>query len=216
MPKGVDKWDFENGFYLTCENNRISKFISHCEIYKMILGLPGDVAEFGVYKGSSFISLLSLREYFEHSESRKFFGFDIFGKFPDNLKLKSDRLFVKGFESGGDGISREDLDHYLYQKNIKNYELIEGNILETLPNFIKSNPERRFSLIHVDVDVYEPIPCILENLWDKMVRGGVVVFDDYGVVEGETIAVDEFLASREDIILQKFPYKHKPSYIIKP
>ena len=30
---------------------RISDFISHLELYKMILKLPGDVLEFGVYKG---------------------------------------------------------------------------------------------------------------------------------------------------------------------
>ena len=59
IPKNIDKWDFENGFYLTCENNRISNFVSHLELYKMILNLPGDVLEFGVYKGSSFIQFLS-------------------------------------------------------------------------------------------------------------------------------------------------------------
>ncbi len=215
LPTNVGKWDFENGFYLTCENSRISDFISHCEIYKMILGLPGDVAEFGVYKGSSFISFLSFREYFEHSESRKFFGFDVFGKFPDNLELESDRALAKTFEDVGDGISKEDLDQYLSQKNIQNYELIEGDILKTLPNFIKNNPERRFSLIHVDVDVYEPTPCILEHLWDRTVRGGIIVFDDYGIIEGETKAVDEFLKSKKDLMLRKLPYKYKPSYIIK-
>jgi hypothetical protein len=28
------KWDYENGFYLTCETYRIGKFINHLEIYK--------------------------------------------------------------------------------------------------------------------------------------------------------------------------------------
>ena len=48
IPENIDKWDFENSFYLTCENNRISNFLSHLELYKMILGLPGDIIEFGV------------------------------------------------------------------------------------------------------------------------------------------------------------------------
>ena len=41
--ENINEWDFENGFYLTCKNNRISDFISHLELYKMILNLPGDV-----------------------------------------------------------------------------------------------------------------------------------------------------------------------------
>ena len=65
IPKNIDKWDFENSFYLTCENNRISDFIAHLELYKMILKLPGDVLEFGVFKGTSFIQFLSFREYYE-------------------------------------------------------------------------------------------------------------------------------------------------------
>ena len=68
IPKNIDKWDFENAFYLTCENNRISDFVSHLELYKMILKLPGDVLEFGVYKGSSFIQNIRQKKFY-HSEN---------------------------------------------------------------------------------------------------------------------------------------------------
>lgn len=45
--------------------------------------------------------------------------------------------------------------------------------------------------------------------------GGIIILDDYGTVEGETIAVDEFLTDRKCGI-RKFPFSHsKPSYIIK-
>ena len=215
IPKNIDKWDLENGFYLTCKNNRISNFISHLELYKMILNLPGDVLEFGVYKGSSFIQFLSFREYYENFESRSIVGFDAYGKFPDALSLKSDKSFVKRFEeSGGGGISESDLDIFLKKKNFTNYSLICGNILKTLPDYLKNNPEKRFSLIHIDVDVYEPTKCILEETWDKTVNGGIIILDDYGIVEGETKGVDEFVHNK-NIRIQKLPYKYKPSFIIK-
>ena len=216
IQKNIDKWDFENSFYLTCENNRISDFISHLELYKMIVKLPGDVLEFGVYKGSSLIQFLSFREFYENCESRSIIGFDMYGKFPDDLKkLDSDKSFIRKFEKdGGYGISEADLDMYLKKKNFSNYSLICGDILKTLPDYLKNNPEKRFSLIHIDVDVYEPTKHILENTWDKIVEGGVLILDDYGTIEGETKAVDEFFHNK-NILIQKLSYKYKPSFIIK-
>jgi hypothetical protein len=211
----VNEWDFENGFYLTSQNNRLSDFISHLELYKMILNLPGDVLEFGVYKGSSFIQFLTFRQYYENFESRTIVGFDSFGKFPDDLELESDLSFVKRFNNdGGDSISKTDLDTFLKKKNFSNYNLIKGNILKTLPDYLMNNSQKKYSLVHIDVDVYEPTKFILDNIWDKIVRGGILILDDYGTVEGETKAVDEFINDK-DIIVQKTPYKYKPSFIQK-
>ena len=214
IPKNIDKWDFENGFYLTCENYRMSDFIAHLELYKMILKLPGDVLEFGVFKGCSLIQFLSFREYYEHFESRSIVGFDAYGKFPDDVKLDSDKSFINRFEQGGHGISESDLDMFLKKKNFSNYSLVCGDILNTLPDYLKNNPEKRFSLIHIDVDVYEPTKCILEYTWDKIVKGGILILDDYLLVEGETKAVDEFIQNK-NILIQKLPYKYKPTFIIK-
>jgi hypothetical protein len=40
------------------------------------------------------------------------------------------------------------------------------------------------------------------------------VLDDYGTVEGGTRAADEFFQNK-DMLVQKLPYKYKPSFIIK-
>ena len=165
--------------------------------------------------GFKNIELSGGTEYYENFESRSIVGFDVYGKFPDDLKLDSDKSFIKRFEKdGGYGISEPDLDMFLKKKNFSNYSLIRGNILKTLPDYLKNNPEKKFSLIHIDVDVYEPTKHILENTWDKIVKGGVLILDDYGTVEGETIAVDEFIHNK-NILIQKLPYKYKPSFIIK-
>ncbi len=63
--------------------------------------------------------------------------------------------------------------------------------------------------------IYELAKAGLEKLFDRVVRGGVIIFDDYAIVEGETMAVDEFFSDKEYRI-KKFPFSHaKPSYIVK-
>jgi hypothetical protein len=213
--KYKDKYEYENGFYLTCDTGRIGKFINHLEIYKKIILLPGDVVEFGVFKGASFVRLLSFRDLLENSTSRKIYGFDAFGEFPKEVVLKSDRKFIEKFETvGGLGIDKNDLNLILDKKQFKNYELIEGNIINTLPEFLENNPAIKFSLVHIDVDVLEPTKLILELLWERMVKGGIIMFDDYGLVEGETKAVDNFLFDK-NIEVRKIPYYKVPSFIIK-
>ncbi|MCP4552307.1 MAG: dTDP-6-deoxy-L-hexose 3-O-methyltransferase [Bacteroidetes bacterium] len=209
------KWDYENGFYLTCETSRIGKLLNHLEIYKKILELPGDILEFGVYKGTSLVRLLSFRNLLENENSRKVFGFDIFGEFPNSLELESDKQFVQKFEkAGGYGISKKELEIHLDNKGLKNYELFEGDILETISEFLEKNQSRKISLLHIDVDVYEPTKVILENLYHKIVKGGILMLDDYGVLEGETKAVDEFFVG-QNIVINKPKFNYIPSYIVK-
>ena len=45
----------------------------------------------------------------------------------------------------------------------------------------------------------------LELLCDRPVTGGIVVFDDYNAVAGETISVDEF-AAKHKLKLEKLPF----------
>lgn len=210
------KWEYENGFYLTCETSRIGKFLNHLEIYKQIVNLPGDVLEFGVYKGASLMRLLAFRELLENTHSRKVIGFDAFGKFPVAASSVEDKQYIEKFESiGGEGISEEDLSSLIDAKGISNYELIQGDILETLPAYIEKRPALKVSLLHIDVDVYKPAKVVLELLWDRVVKGGILMLDDYATVEGETRAVDEFFADKNIQLVKNSHYKI-PVYAVKP
>lgn len=210
------KWAYENGFYLSSQPDRLGKLLNHYEIYQHILGLNGDIAEFGVFKGVSLVQLLTFRDLLETPYTRKVYGFDAFGKFPADLQLEGDKEFVKKFEGqAGFGISKELLNESLSHKGFTNYELIQGDILKTLPKFLKQNPHVRFSLLHIDVDVYEPTKVILETCYDLLVRGGVLMLDDYGTIEGETKAVDEFFSDRAQSNIYQAPFAKIPAYLIK-
>ena len=99
-------------------------------------------------------------------------------------KIDSDQSFsIKHDEEAGYGISKSDLDIFLKKKNFSNYSLIQGNILKTLSDYLKVNPEKIFSLIHINVDEWEPTKNILENTWDKIFEDGVSILYDYGTLE---------------------------------
>ena len=208
---------YENGFYLTSKPYRIGNIISHYELYKKIIGLPGEVVELGAYKGSSLIQWATFRELLENESSRKIIGFDMFGEFPDTNKVNSDKEFIQKWNEmfKEEFITPEEIYESLNLKNIENVELVKGDIHKTLPEYISKNKHLRISLLHIDTDVYEPSKLGLEILYDLVVPNGLIIFDDYGIIEGETLAVDEFIADKKQI-LRKFPFSHKkPVYIIK-
>jgi hypothetical protein len=210
-------WDYENGFYLTSHVSRLSKMLAQYELYKSIVGLPGHIVECGVYKGASFLRFASFREILESPHSRKIVGFDAFGRFPEGGAGTIDRDFIRCFSAeGGNGISHDSFIEVLSHKGFENFELIEGDICSTVPRYVADHPELKIALLHVDVDVYQPSRVILEQLFDRVVRHGLVVFDDYGIVAGETLAVDEFLhRTREELLIEKLPIAHIPAYIRK-
>ncbi len=209
------QWDYENGFYLTSHITRIPKMLAHYELYKAIINLPGQVVECGVFKGASLTRFCTFREVLESPYSRKIIGFDMFGKFPVPAD-QQDAEFVEKFEqNAGTGISDSELSEFLSNKGIVNFELVKGDILETLDDYLQSHPELKIALLHIDVDVYKPTSHILERLYDCVVPGGIIVLDDYATVAGETRAVDEFIFEKS-LEIQKLPISHIPCYIVKP
>ncbi len=56
-----------------------------------------------------------------------------------------------------------------------------------------------FRLCHIDVDVYESARNVNEWIWDRLVPGGLVIYDDYGfeACDGVTRYVDEQRAKHD-------------------
>jgi Macrocin-O-methyltransferase (TylF) len=207
-------WDYENGFHLTSHVTRLAKILGQYDVYRRIRDLPGDIVEAGVFKGSSLIRLATFREVTESPWSRRIIGFDAFGAFPDQA-VPEDAAYVARFqEVSGTGIPVHELERALAFKGFRNVELVPGDILQTVPAYLGAHPELRIALLHVDLDVYEPSRLVLEALWSRVVRGGVVMFDDYGTVEGETRAVEEFFAG-ENVLIEKPPTSHVSAFIVK-
>jgi hypothetical protein len=207
-------WEYENGFHLTSPVSRLAKILGQYDVYRRIQGLPGDIVEAGVFKGASLIRLATFREVCESPYSRQIIGFDIFGDFPSQ-STRRDAEYVERFQQiSGRGIPVDELERVLELKGFRNIQLVAGDITRTVPEYLAAHPELRIALLHIDVDVYAPTRQVLASLWDRVVRNGVVMFDDYGKVEGETRAVEEFFAGR-DVLIEKPSTSHVSAFIVK-
>lgn len=192
----------------------MAKLLAHYELYKMIIDKPGDIIEMGVFKGASLLRWVKFRNIFENSFSRKIVGFDIFGEFPEAEEL--DKMTKDKFTSmaGTMSISLEYLEIILSKLNLRdNVYLVKGDITETLDLYLEEHPQTKVSLLHIDVDLQEPTRMSLEKLSKHMIKGGVIVFDDYGYFPGTNSAVDKYINER-NIQINKLPFVHTPSYVV--
>ena len=84
------------------------------------------------------------------------------------------------FYTGGEhsDASRADVEDLVFRRmGLENVRIVEGAFPESATFEMD---QTRFRFCHIDVDVYESANDILRWVWDRMVIGGIVVYDDYG------------------------------------
>jgi hypothetical protein len=80
---------------------------------------------------------------------------------------------------------------------------VVGNVESTLP---REAPDE-LAVLRLDTDWYESTRHELEHLYPRLVRGGVLIIDDYGHWDGCRKAVDEYFAnSSPPILLSRIDY----------
>ena len=64
-----------------------------------------------------------------------------------------------------------------------------------IPDRFNEVSQKRFSFVHIDVDLYEPTKASIEFFYDRLNNGAVLICDDYGsgICPGATKACDDFL-----------------------
>ncbi len=216
LPDPDKAWAYENGFYLTCEPARLGKLLAHYELYKQTAELPGAIVECGVFKGASLARFAMFRALLGNAFSKPIVAFDAFGPFPAT-EYQPDQPHRERFiaAAGGESISTDQLQQVLAHKRCEqNIELIAGDITITVPDYVANNPQFEIALLNLDTDLYEPAQTILEHLYPRIVPGGILILDDYGVFPGETQAVDEYFHG-QPIQIKQFPFSATPCYVVK-
>lgn len=188
------------------------KYLYMRKMFRRIAKLDGDIVECGVGKMHTFRMLAELLA--EENSTRILWGFDSFEGFPQpSLEDASQRNAQKGELKF---INSEDVTKFLLILGFSmpfidsHIKIVKGFFQDTLPNNIVS----KIAFLHLDVDLYDSYKTCLKHLFPKVVKGGVVLFDEYNDPKwpGATKAINEYLNDKYKILKDNLTGKY---YIIK-
>ena len=106
------------------------------------------------------------------------------------------------------------------KKNIEKYcnndlekiIFVKGKVEQTLNK--NDNIPQIISLLRLDTDFHDSIKKSLEILYPKLIKGGVLIIDDYGHFKEVKTAVDNFFKDKKKIWMHRIDYTCR--LIIKP
>jgi O-methyltransferase len=177
---------------------------------------PGDVVECGVYRGQSLRWIC--KTVGDIAQERTVFALDSFEGFPPGAITPFDLTHFRGksrlegkFKGAEDVPTR--LSRFAQHAGV-NLDIRKGFFENTLPDIV----DRKFCFIHIDCDTYSGHVEVLNSLYDRLVPGGTIVYDDYKAEAwpGATSAVDEFFADKPESIQMSDARSRPAWYSIKP
>jgi len=177
--------------------------------------IPGDIVECGVWNGGSaaIMGAASIGEPFQ-KELRTIWLFDSFPALPPPGEKDGDlerQNYFSGWNKGNVTLVREVFEKIGYPS--EKLKIVPGWFDETLIR----EPIKNIVILHIDADWYESVKTVLEILYDRVVPGGFVVLDDYGLWPGCGRAVLDYFSENHisEMILRKIgrqgAYFQKPS-----
>ena len=148
--------------------------------------IDGAFAELGVYRGNSAAVLA----HYARKSGKTAYLFDTFEGFDARDLTGIDARHPVEF---GD-TSLAAVRALVGEESV---QYIKGYFPGSLPPGLES---RRFSLVHLDCDLYEPIKAGMEFFFPRLSPGGMMIVHDYSCISwaGVKKAVDEYLADRPE------------------
>lgn len=142
--------------------------------------IPGDIAEFGSYKGHSGWLIARSLEALGDTR-RRVFLFDTFDCFPEETGL--DHFWTDTHRVDFESIRRKFADYSTVQ-------LVRGDFTQTLPE----SGLAQVALAYVDCDSHRATKWLIETLWpERISHRGAMVFEDYGhpALLGNRVAIHD-------------------------
>jgi len=148
--------------------------------------IEGEIAEVGSYRGGSSKIIC------EAKGTRPLHLFDTFEGLPALSPMDAADQFRKGQFSA----SVDDVKNYL--KNYPSVHFYKG-LFPATADPIKN---KKFSFVHLDVDLYEATLSSIRFFYPRMNKGGVMLSHDYISAPGVRKAFDEFFEDKPEPIIE--------------
>jgi len=208
------------GLYITSKN--LSRLLFFYEIYKKIVEMHGVIMEFGTRWGQTTSVLSALRGIFEpFNRTRKIIGFDTFS---GHLGMSEKDGRAHRCVDGSYGVQKK-YEKYLEQilklqerlnpiSHLKKFELVKGDVVQTLPQYLKRHQETIISLAVCDMDLYNPTKAVLKIIHPYLCKGSILVFDELcdDIFPGETVALTDALNIRK-LKIRRLPMTSRLAYV---
>lgn len=161
------------------------------EFVRLTAGLDGCLAECGANVGVSAYFMA------EEAPTTELFLFDSFEGLSEPAEIDAAPAGIQTWRRGDMSADEEILRENL--KEFSNITILKGWI----PDRFSDVADRRFRLVHIDVDLYEPTQDSLEFFYPRLVAGGVIVMDDYGFLTcpGAFQAAESFMEDKPEHIV---------------
>lgn len=195
-----------NDFIFSNDLKLIGKLLHRFEYFLKTKHLPGDIVEIGVFKGSGIATFLKFIDIYCPNSNKKILGFDIFDTDEAKEILKKDSDidnqsmgFVYNRLENINELTLESVHKRIKETKLseEKFNLIKGDVEITLKTFLEENPGFRISLLYIDVDLERPTYFTLKYLWDRILPGGYILFDEYDYHKfSESNGVEKFFKER--------------------
>ena len=215
-------FDNFNEFMMSSDKRVFNKLVARTLLYDSVKNIPGDIVECGVFKGTGLYTFLKLKRIFNPNSSKKVIGFDFFdtnallGSIEPGHDRKAMSTLFQGRNFEHSSTYRDTLSSHIESNGFtdEDFLLVEGDITETSRVFVEENPGFKISLLYMDLDLEKPTYETLCNLWDRVSKGGLIIFDEYGYHKwSESLGVDRFIEEK-GLELANLDY-HCPTAFIK-
>jgi hypothetical protein len=174
---------------------RRARFYELCRLLEETLGLDGDVAECGCFRGLSSSLLLARLKRANRGFSGA--GYHVFDSF-EGLSAPAPADLATADAAAAERVRQMCKPGYfaapleVVKRALAGYPGVEYHP-GWIPQSFEGLPERRYRFVHLDLDLHDPTLGALEYFFPRLVPGAIVVCDDYNW-PGERKAVDGFCA----------------------
>ena len=186
--------------------------------------IKGDIIDLGVFRGKSLLTIAYILKKLKSKKTiygfDTFSGFTKLNKKDQPFNFKNLKYFSKSHRKNSEefwklkerlgktkftiknisssidfsGTSLSFIENKIKILNLKNVQIIKGDITKTIPKFFSKN-SKKIMACNFDIDLYEPYKIALPYIWGNLVKGGYIHLDEYYSLKfpGPRIAILDFL-----------------------